>query len=69
MARIRLSLEVSPDLYETLEHIAAQSHTTKADVLRRAIALMDVVKDAQQAGLKLGLVGKGNKVEREIVGL
>ncbi len=44
---IRLSLAISPELNETLEALAVSRHTTKSEVLRKAIALYDVVAEAQ----------------------
>ena len=44
---IRLSLSVSPELNERLEQLAASSCTTKTEILRKAIALYDVVAEAK----------------------
>jgi predicted DNA-binding protein len=44
---VRLSLTLSPELNERLEQLAASSHTTKTEILRKAIALYDVVAEAK----------------------
>lgn len=44
---IRLSLSVSPELNERLEQLASSGHTTKTEILRKAIALYDVVAEAK----------------------
>jgi predicted DNA-binding protein len=51
--RIRLSLDVSPELNELLERMASDTHSTKSDVLRKAIALMDLAVDAKRNGQRL----------------
>lgn len=66
---IRLSLDVSPELNETLESLAEATHGTKSDVLRKAIALMEIAVDAKRDGLKLGVVEKDQRVATEIIGL
>ena len=40
---VRLSLSLSPELNDRLEQLAFSSHTTKTEILRKAIALYDVV--------------------------
>lgn len=67
---IRLSLDVSPELYETIEGLAKDSHTTKSGVLRKAIELIRVANEAKHRGQLVGIVDKKNKrLVREIVGV
>lgn len=51
--RVRLSLDVSPELNQLLEELARETHSTKSDVLRKAIALMDVAVEAKARGQHL----------------
>lgn len=69
-ARVRLSLDVSPALNERLEEIAAATHSTKSEVLRKAVALMDVAVEAREHGQKLWVSDQPPAgVSREIVGI
>lgn len=67
--RVRLSLDISPELNSLLEEIASKTGGTKSDVLRKAIALMEVAVDGKRRGLKLGLAEKDQPLATEIVGL
>jgi hypothetical protein len=66
---VRLSLDVSPDLYETITLLATKLHSTKSDVLRKAIALMEVAVRAKEQHKKFGIAGPDQPLETEIVGL
>lgn len=68
-ARTRLSLEVSPQLNNLLEHLADQLGVTKSDVLRKAVVLMKVAVEANQQGKKMGIAEKDQPLSTEIVGL
>lgn len=67
--KIRLSLDLNNDAYEALDHLAAEMGGTKSDVLRRAIALMEVVIQAKKEGKKLGLAEKRSDLVTEIIGI
>lgn len=67
--KVRLSLDISPELNSLLEEIASKTGGTKSDVLRKAIALMEVAVDGKRRGLKLGLAEKDQPLATEIVGL
>jgi hypothetical protein len=66
---IRLSLDVSPELYATLNSLAAKLHTTKSDVLRKAVALLEVAVRAKEENKKFGIAAPEQTLETEIVGL
>jgi predicted transcriptional regulator len=68
-ATIRLSLDVSPELYETLNLLAAKLHSTKSDVLRKAVALLEVAVRAKEEHKKFGVAAADQTLETEIVGL
>ena len=67
--KVRLSLDVSEHLYKEIEHMAEETGSTKADILRRALALMKVAVDEKQKGHRLGILDKDRKVLTEIIGL
>lgn len=67
--KVRLSLDISRELNDLLEQLAARTGGTKSDVLRKAIALMEVAIDGKRRGLKLGLADKDQQLTTEIIGL
>ena len=66
---IRLSLEVSPQMNEKLEELADKLHGTKSDVLRKAIAIIEVAVRAKEEGNKFGVATPDQTLTTEIVGL
>jgi predicted transcriptional regulator len=66
---VRLSLTLSPELNDRLEQLAASSHATKTEILRKAIALYDVVAEAKADKKRLGILDKDKNVLTEIVGI
>lgn len=68
-SKVRLSLDVSPEANELLERLAAQIGGTKSDVLRKAIALIEIAVDAKRQGKKFGIAEKDQQLATEIVGL
>ena len=67
--KVRLSLDLSPAANDLLEEIAASQHTTKSDVLRKAIGLVKLADDARRDNRKIGVFDTENNVFSEIVGL
>ncbi|MBT9567914.1 MAG: hypothetical protein IV085_06405 [Thiobacillus sp.] len=49
--------------------MARYGHTTKSNVLRRAIALFDIAFEATRNKRYLGILDQNNNLETEIVGL
>jgi predicted transcriptional regulator len=66
---VRLSLSLSPELNERLEQLAVSGHTTKTEILRKAIALYDVVAEAKTEKKRLGILDKDKQLLTEIVGI
>jgi predicted transcriptional regulator len=66
---IRLSLEVSPQMNDKLEELADKMGGTKSDVLRKAVALIEVAVRAKEEGKKFGVAGPDQTLATEIVGL
>jgi hypothetical protein len=67
--KIRLTLDVSQELNKTLNELADNGNTTKSDILRRAIALMELAVQAQKEGGKVMFVNNDKSETKEIVGL
>ncbi len=67
--KIRLSLDVSTEMNELLERLADATGGTKSDVLRRAVALMEVLVEAKRQGKKFGIAEKDQPLATEIIGL
>jgi hypothetical protein len=61
----RLSLSLSPELYEVLENLSLSQSLTKAEVLRKAIATEDYIQQQKRSGAQI-LIRRGNEVN-EIV--
>jgi predicted transcriptional regulator len=68
-SKVRLSLDISPELNELLDRLAATIGGTKSDVLRKAIALMEVAVEAKRQGKKFGIAEKDQPLATEIIGL
>jgi predicted transcriptional regulator len=67
--KVRINLQVSPELNNILEGIAESSSATKTDVIRQALALVKIAHDAKRNGKHIGLVADSSKLDTEIVGL
>ena len=67
--KVRLNLQVSEELNTVLENIADSSGSTKTDVIRQALALMQVAHNAKKNGKHLGLVADADRLDTEIIGL
>jgi predicted transcriptional regulator len=66
---IRLSLSVSPELNARLDNLAQSGHTTKSEVLRKAIALFDVAAQAKAENNRLGVLDQNKRLLSEIIGI
>ncbi len=67
--RVRLSLDLSRELNETLDRLASEGGTTKSELLRKAIALVDVAAQAKRKHQRLAIVDEHQHVVSQIVGL
>jgi hypothetical protein len=67
--QVRLSLEISPAMSRALKDLALKTGGTKSDVLRKAVALMEVAVEARERGEKFGVAEKDQPLVTEIVGL
>lgn len=71
--KIRLSLDVSPELDNLLKSLAEEIDGSKSDVLRKAIALMDVAVQANKEHRKLLIADRDVNIDspnvQEIIGI
>jgi predicted transcriptional regulator len=67
--KVRLSLDVSPETNIRLDALAGKLGGSKSEVLRKAIALIEVATEAKEKGQRLALADSDNKVVTNIVGL
>jgi predicted transcriptional regulator len=67
--KVKLTLELAPEVNEILERLASLMHSTKSDVLRKGIALMEIAAEAKKEGQNLGVATSGQPLAKEIIGL
>jgi predicted transcriptional regulator len=67
--RIQINLDLSPELYETLNHLAQQMNEENAEVLLKAIALLEIAVEAKQEGKHIWIADENQNIETEIVGI
>ena len=67
--KVRLNLDITEKLNRELERLAEVTGSTKADVMRRGLALAKVAIDEQARGHKLGILDQDRNVITEIVGV
>lgn len=68
-AGTRVTVDLSPDLNDVLEQIAAETHSSKSEIFRKALALIEVAHRATADGEHVGVVRDPKKLDKEIVGL
>lgn len=66
---VRMSLNISPELAEKLEKMSEESHSSKSDVLRKAIFLMDIAIGSKKEGNQLAVVNKDGQKVSGILGI
>ncbi len=64
----RINFDVSPELDQTIERLVKQTGSaSKSELLRRAIALMEVAAEAKQKGEKVVIADKNRKLVAEVL--
>jgi predicted DNA-binding protein len=66
---IKMSLHLSTETNNTLEQLSEKNHMTKSELLRKALALLDVALKNKEKGNHLVIVDKNDKKVSEILGL
>ncbi|WP_193195535.1 DNA-binding protein [Nostoc sp. MG11] len=67
--RIQINLDLSLELHETLNKLAQQINGDHAEVLLKAIALMEVAVEAKQKGKHLWIADENQNLETEVIGI
>jgi hypothetical protein len=67
--KVRLTLDLSPELDELVGRLAKITGGTKSDVMRKSIALMELAVEAKRTGKKFGIAHEGQTLATEVVGL
>ncbi len=67
--RIQINLDLSTELYETLSNLSQKLNGDNAEVLLKAIALMEVAVEAKEKGKHLWIADENKNLETEIVGI
>lgn len=65
---IRVTLDMSPDLNQLLDELARAQHTSKAEVLRRGIAMMKFAQQEREKGRRIGSADPDQELATEVVG-
>ena len=64
----RMTIEFPEQVDKILRDLAAQGHTSKVDIIRRALALYNYVnKEVKEKALKLTVADEDDKILKEIV--
>jgi metal-responsive CopG/Arc/MetJ family transcriptional regulator len=66
--KVRLNLQLSEELYNELETMAADSSASRSDVIRRALALLKTAQNGKKGGRHLGFAKNPEKLDQEIIG-
>ncbi|HVQ07360.1 MAG TPA: hypothetical protein VMS43_02890 [Allosphingosinicella sp.] len=70
MAKARLTIDISAELAQLLADLADESDTTKADIVRRGLAVMKAARDQKRAGREhLGFVRDPSRLDAELLGV
>jgi predicted transcriptional regulator len=67
--RVRVSFEMPVEMNKILDKLADSLDSTRTDVLRKAIALLQVVAEGKEKGQQLALVDKQDQITSKIIGL
>jgi metal-responsive CopG/Arc/MetJ family transcriptional regulator len=68
-ATIRLNVNITDELNRRLDSMSEKSGSSKSDLLRKAIVLMDLAVNESAKGNVLAVADKNHQILREIVGV
>jgi metal-responsive CopG/Arc/MetJ family transcriptional regulator len=66
---VRLNVNITDELNRRLDQMSEKSGSSKSDLLRKAIVLMDLAVNENAKGNVLAVADKSHHVLREIVGV
>ena len=67
MAQTRLTIQISDRLEEILDQLAKEDGIPKAQVIRRAIAVLKFLEDEKRNGNKITISSHDDRVLKELV--
>lgn len=66
---VKITVTLAPGDNAALEAIAQQAHTSKNEVMRKALHLYEVAKEATEAGDILVIADASGKPKKQLIGL
>lgn len=70
MAKVRLNIEISQHLADFLDVLAESEHTTRSEMVRRAISVLQAFHQQREIGRPhLGFVRDPERLDAEILGV
>jgi len=70
VSKVRMNIEVSKELADFLDELAASEDTTKTEIVRRALSVLKAYKQQKLKGRNhIGFTNDPTKLESEIVGI
>ncbi|AUT02385.1 DNA-binding protein [Nostoc sp. CENA543] len=67
--RLQINLNLSLELYKTIDNLSQQIHGDHADVFLKALALLEIAVEAKQQGKHLWIVDDNQNLDTEISGI
>ncbi|WP_427159787.1 DNA-binding protein [Aliinostoc sp. HNIBRCY26] len=67
--RLQINLNLSQELYKTIDNLSQQIQGDHADVFLKALALLEIAVEAKQQGKHLWIVDDHENLETEISGI
>jgi hypothetical protein len=67
--KIRMTLDVTPEMKRVIDDLASREGDTQASVMRRAIALLKTIKEAEKKGESPALIDQNGHVTARLVGV
>ncbi|OKH38538.1 hypothetical protein FACHB389_08685 [Nostoc calcicola FACHB-389] len=64
---VRLNLDLSPELNQILDELVNKTGTSKSDILRQAITLMQIMVIAKEETKKLGVPETNQLIVNEVI--
>jgi hypothetical protein len=70
MPKVRMNIEVSKEVADFLDELAAAEATTKTEIVRRALSVLKAYKNQREKGrTHIGFTDDPTKLDAEIVGI
>lgn len=67
--KVRVTVDMSQEMYNVLSMLADETHKSKADVLRLGLSIMKAAVPELRKGKKLGIAGKEEQLETQFLGI